>query len=225
MNVYIVNLHGFRGRHESVGVWEEEVAKMDHEHRLMLEGGGLSSIFLGYPLRIVNPVFVGGFYGILIGIVLLPMALLLGEPANWQKQVLGILAITSSLGAFSLVISSIVKRPPIRLERKRRYLFPVPFLGLLILSLESFYELESVVGGLGMVLLIAPGPIYVQLSYAPRWRILNRIQEGKNPFDGMEVTIYSEGTEEETVIDSEMEEVVGGPLSDFSLEIDNSRSD
>ena len=225
MNVYIVNLHGFRTRHEFVGVWEEEVAKMDQEHRLMLEGGGLSSIFLGYPLRIVNPVFVGGFYGILIGVVLLPMALLLGEPANWQKQVLGILAITSSLGAFSLVISSIVKRPPIRLERKRRYLFPVPFLGLLILSLESFYELESVVGGLGMVLLIAPGPIYVQLSYAPRWRILNRIQEGKSPFDGMEVTIYSEGTEEETVIDSEMEEVVGGPLSDFSLEIDNSRPD
>ena len=225
MNVYIVNLHAFRTRSRLVGVWEEEVEKMDSEHRLMLEGGGLSSIFLGYPLKLVNPVFVGGFYGILISIVLLPMTFLLGDVADWERQVLGILAITSSLGAFSLVISSIVKRPPIRLERKRRYLFPVPFLGLLILSLESFYELESVFGGLGMALLIAPGPIYVQLSYAPRWRILNRIEEGKAPFDGMAVTVYSEDTEEEMVIDSEMEEVVDGPLSAFGLEIDNSRPD
>ena len=225
MNVYIVNLHAFRTRSRLVGVWEEEVEKMDSEHRLMLEGGGLSSIFLGYPLKLVNPVFVGGFYGILISIVLLPMTFLLGDVADWERQVLGILAITSSLGAFSLVISSMVKRPPIRLERKRRYLFPIPFLGLLILSLGSFYDLESAIGGLGMALLIAPGPIYVQLSYAPRWRILNRIEEGKAPFDGMAVTVYSEDTEEEMVIDSEMEEVVDGPLSAFGLEIDNSRPD
>jgi len=207
-----------------VGAWMEEVAKMDPEHRLMLEGGGLSSIFLGYPLKMVNPLFVGGFYGILISIALLPMSLLFGEPADWQLQSWKILAVTSLLGGLSLIISSMVRRPPIRLEHRRRYLFPIPFFGLLILALKAFYELGTGIGVIGMALLISPGPIYMQLSYAPRWRILNRIQEGRGPFDGMSITIYSENSEERMVIDSEMEEVVGGPLSSVGLDVNNSRS-
>ena len=37
---------------------------------------------------------------------------------------------------------------------------------------------------LGWVLLLGPGPAYIHLSWAPRWRILCRLEEGLDPFEG-----------------------------------------
>ena len=30
-----------------------------------------------------------------------------------------------------------------------------------------------------------PGPLYVHLSWAPRWRLLESLEEGSNPFEGI----------------------------------------
>ena len=49
-------------------------------------------------------------------------------------------------------------------------------------------------------LLLLPGPVYVHLSWAPRWRLLCMIEDGKDPFAGME-------TKDEAVV--EAEEMVG----------------
>jgi hypothetical protein len=42
---------------------------------------------------------------------------------------------------------------------------------------------------LGLILLIIPGPLYIHLSYAPRWRMLDRIDRELDPFEGMSRTI------------------------------------
>ena len=32
--------------------------------------------------------------------------------------------------------------------------------------------------------MIFPGPVYVHLSWAPRWRLLDLLDQGINPFEG-----------------------------------------
>jgi len=54
-----------------VSGWRDRLDELDSEHRYMLEGGSLSQMFLRYPLTVSHPVFVGGFYGLLIGLTLL----------------------------------------------------------------------------------------------------------------------------------------------------------
>ena len=61
---------------------------------------------------------------------------------------------------------------------------------------------------LGWALLLGPGPAYIHLSWAPRWRILCRLEEGLDPFEGSlpspEPEDIMEGSDEdmEVVIDS-----------------------
>lgn len=189
--------------------WQEALERLDSEHRHMLQGGALSSLFLRYPLRVANPVLVGGFYGLLIGIALVPLAAYFGTISEWPVQALSLIGLTSLLGGASLFASMAVKRPPIRLENRRRYLFPFPFLGLLILGIGGFYDLEGAIAWVGMALLILPGPVYVHLSYAPRWRILSRLESDLDPFEGMTRTIYEGTGDKATSVDSELDEVVG----------------
>lgn len=185
------------------------VGGLDTEHRQMLEPGGLSGLFLSYPLTLANPAFVGGFYGILIAIPLLLLSAYLGELREWSELGVVMVAITSSLGLVSLFSSMMIKRPPVRLELRRRYLFPFPFLGLLILGFSGFYDFGGIVEFGGLALILLPGPIYVHLSYAPRWRILRLMERGLDPFEGMRVTVYSDDYPVAQEGDSEMDEVVG----------------
>ena len=53
-----------------VSDWRDRLDELDPDHRHMLEGGSLSRMFLRYPLTVSHPVFVGGFYGLLIGLTL-----------------------------------------------------------------------------------------------------------------------------------------------------------
>jgi hypothetical protein len=164
----------------------------------MFEGGSLSQLFLRYPLTVCHPVFVGIIYGLLIS---LPLILPLSYEAysiektlnelllEWVLLTISIIAMCSFLGGFSSLASSIFKRPPIRLENRRRYLFPFPFIGMMIITLTTFYDLESWINSLGLIFLIIPGPLYIHLSYAPRWRMLDRIDRGLDPFEGMSRTI------------------------------------
>ena len=59
-------------------------------------------------------------------------------------------------------------------------------------------------------LLIIPGPMYVHLSWAPRWRLLCMIEDGDNPFKGLPVSDNERSTEVSDMAgdDSELVEVV-----------------
>jgi len=189
--------------------WQEALERLDSGHRHMLQGGALSSLFLRYPLRVANPVLVGGFYGLLIGIALVPLAAYFGKISEWPVQAISLIGLTSLLGGASLLASIVLRWPPIRLENRRRYLFPFPFLGLLTLGIGEFYDLEGSIVWVGMALLILPGPVYVHLSYAPRWRILSRLESDLAPFEGMTRTIYESSSDKAASMDSELDEVVG----------------
>tara|TARA_Y100001968_G_scaffold114910_1_gene104299 strand:+ start:21157 stop:21396 length:240 start_codon:yes stop_codon:yes gene_type:complete len=67
----------------------------------------------------------------------------------------------------------------------------------------------------GWVCFVLPGPLYIHLSYAPRWRIIDRLDRGLQPFEGMVRTIDSSDSEEVIVTeDDELEEVVDESQSD-----------
>ena len=61
----------------------------------------------------------------------------------------------------------------------------------------------------GWFLYILPGPLWVHLSYAPRWRIIERIDRGLDPFEGMGKTIYGSNSGLSNPEDEELDEVVG----------------
>ena len=204
---------------DAVTPWRERVESLDPGHRHMLSGGTLSNFFLRGSLTSGHPVFVSGFYGALIGVaILLPCAYdgLLIENGTFSDvardcafQTLVLISMTSFLGGFSLVVSTVIKRPPVRLENRRKFIFPLPFIGIIAISLEIIFDgVPDNVRWLGWAFLIVPGPLWVHLSYAPRWRILDRLDRGVNPFEGMGVTIYGvEGGDVEES-DSEIEEVL-----------------
>ncbi len=178
--------------------WREVVSELDPEHREMLEGGSLSKLFLSYSLTTCHPVIIGSVYGILASITLiLPYSYAgwvddsnFNEVLNqWGIMSAIIIAICATLGGLSNIISMIVKRPPLRLENKRRFIFPFPFIGLLLITYSMLTEVHHFVTQIGWLFAILPGPLYVHLSYAPRWRILDRIDRGLNPFEGMKKTI------------------------------------
>ena len=167
----------------------------------MLEGGSISQLFLNYSLSFSNPVFVGIVYGMMINMTLLLPMFYEGNSNSedsmeilqkWINQSLIILLLCASLGAISTIISSLIRRPPVRLERRRRYLYPLPFIGFLITTITIIFSTPEELKILGYFILIAPGPLYIQISYAPRWRMIERIDRDLDPFEGMKKTIYRE---------------------------------
>ncbi|MBF46850.1 MAG: hypothetical protein CMA96_03815 [Euryarchaeota archaeon] len=198
--------------------WRNRLDELDSEHRHMLEGGTLSQLFLRYPLYISHPIFIGSFYGFLVGLtLLLPYTYfanidnipIMESLRDWGIQTLMLITLCSFLGGSSSIIASISKRPPIRLENRRRFLFPFPFIGLAIISVSMMNEIPEYAMFAGWVCFILPGPLYVHLSYAPRWRIIDRLDRDLRPFEGMIRTIDSPDSEEVVVTeDDELEEVV-----------------
>ena len=198
--------------------WREALEGLDEEHRLMLEGGSLSQLFLKYPLTICHPVFVGIVYGLLASLTLIVPFAYAGwlDSTDWQTVAndwgtISIIfcAMTASLGGFSTIISGMFKRPPVRLENRRRYLFPIPFIGLLLLTWSMIGNTPEFVENLGWFLSLLPGPLYIHLSYAPRWRMLDRIDRGLDPFEGMRITIEPEvSPNADGIEDDDLDEVV-----------------
>ena len=186
--------------------WRERLNEYDDEHRHMLEGGSISQLFLGYSLSFSNPVFVGIVYGLMINITLLLPIFYEGNANSesnsdilqkWISQSIIILLLCASLGAISTIISSLIKRPPVRLEKRRRYLYPLPFIGFLITTIAIIFSTSEELRILGYFILIAPGPLYILISYAPRWRMIERIDRDLDPFEGMKKTIYLEKNNED----------------------------
>ena len=204
--------------------WRDRLDELDSEHRYMLEGGSLSQLFLRYPLYVSHPVFIGSFYGFLVCLTLLLPYAYFGSVENvpmmnslrdWGIQTLMLITLCSFLGGSSSIITSISKRPPIRLENRRRFLFPFPFIGLAIISVSMMDDISDYALFAGWVCFVLPGPLYIHLSYAPRWRIIDRLDRGLQPFEGMIRTIDSPDPEEAVVTeDDELEEVVDESQSD-----------
>ena len=186
--------------------WRERLNEYDDEHRHMLEGGSISQLFLGYSLSFSNPVFVGIVYGLMINMTLLLPIFYEGNANSesnsdilqkWISQSIIILLLCASLGAISTIISSLIKRPPVRLEKRRRYLYPLPFIGFLITTIAIIFSTSEELRILGYFILIAPGPLYILISYAPRWRMIERIDRDLDPFEGMKKTIYLDKNNDE----------------------------
>tara|TARA_E500000081_G_C6063952_1_gene319656 strand:- start:128 stop:403 length:276 start_codon:yes stop_codon:yes gene_type:complete len=61
----------------------------------------------------------------------------------------------------------------------------MPFVGLALLTIDrtNIFEIPAIISWLLMLL---PGPMYVHLSWAPRWRLLCMIEDGRNPFESIE---------------------------------------
>ena len=83
------------------------------------------------------------------------------------------------LGFASLILVSFSKRMP--MTPPRVILYPMPFVGIALLGMD-YSNILDIPSGLSLFVLLLPGPAYVHLSWAPRWRLLCMIDEGVNPF-------------------------------------------
>ena len=177
----------------------EQLALREQETLL---GTSLSRRFSRLPLWLSHPANIGAFYGFLVALaLLLPYAF--GDKNNdvWGVQWIfhtSLLLVACALTGFvSLMLISFSKRHPV--TPPRSLLYPMPFVGLALLTIDRT-EMLSIWPWLVWGLLLLPGPVYVHLSWAPRWRLLCMLEDGKDPFAGME-------TKEEAVV--EAEEMVG----------------
>ena len=176
-----------------------------------LLGTSLSRRFARLPLWLSHPANIGGFYGLLIALaLLLPYAF--GDQNNevwgvqWIYHTSLLLVACGASGFLSLVMVSLSKRHP--MAPPRQVLYPMPFIGLALLSIDRVGMMDMP-AMLVWALLLLPGPVYVHLSWAPRWRLLCMIEDGKDPFVGLEVKAEDNVEAEEMVgEDTEMLEVV-----------------
>ncbi len=184
---------GWKYKSKVMEEWRERISALPDEHREMFEGGTLSQFFLRWPLTLSHPTFVGAFYGLLVSLALLGPTIIdqtsIGESygnsiSTWAITALTIVLICGILGGFSAIILAITKRVPLRLDRRRKFIFPIPFIGLILFTASILESSLGIPEQLGWVLMLAPGPLYVHLSYAPRWRMLDRMARGLAPMEG-----------------------------------------
>ena len=180
-----------------------------HEQDTLL-GTSLSRRFSKLPLWLSHPANIGAFYGLLVALALiLPYAF--GGKNNdvWAVEWIfhtALLIVACALTGFvSILLIAFSKRHP--MEPPRYILYPMPFIGLALLSIDRT-ELLTVPSLLIWGLLLLPGPVYVHLSWAPRWRLLCMVEDGKDPFLGMEVKQENSEAEEIAGDDTELLEVV-----------------
>ena len=188
-----------------------KVEALAPEEQETLLGTSLSRRFARLPLWLSHPANIGGFYGLLVALaLLLPYAF--GEQDNevwgvqWIYHTSLLLVACGICGFVSLIMVAVSKRHPV--APPRQILYPMPFVGLALLTVDRV-DLVGVPSMLVWALLLLPGPMYVHLSWAPRWRLLCMIEDGKDPFIGLQ-TKSEETVEAEEMVgeDTEMLEVV-----------------
>tara|TARA_Y100000589_G_scaffold61876_1_gene53051 strand:+ start:45504 stop:46082 length:579 start_codon:yes stop_codon:yes gene_type:complete len=184
---------------------------MSENHQETLLGASLSRKFAKLPLWLSHPSNIGGFYGFLIAIALILPYRFAGEDNSgwlndWALHCALLIAACFFLGLCSTLITAISGRFPV--TPPRTILYPMPFIGLALLSINRT-DIIAIYPFLSWTLILLPGPLYVHLSWAPRWRLLCMIDDGKNPFDGLEnVEEEIKDYAKPTSIDSEIESVV-----------------
>jgi hypothetical protein len=187
------------------------LASLDDSQSEMVTGGGLSRRFSKLPLWLSHPSNIGAFYGLLVSLALLLPYVMTEEfwfPL-WLLHASLLIAATAFLGIISRLINAFTGRMPIAVNRK--ILYPMPFIGFTVFTLIHTDLLinTTVTQYLAWGLLMIPGPLYIHLSWAPRWRLLCMIEDGNNPFKDMPVKEYLQEQEEEIASDdSDLMEVV-----------------
>lgn len=164
--------------------WSEIVSELEPEHQDLLFGTSLSRRFSRLPLWISHPANIGMFYGFLISLALIFPYILrydnLNESfSNWLLFSSLFMGACLVLGFSSLILVALTKRMP--MAPPRIILYPMPFLGIGLLGLD-FSNVVNIPAGLSLFVLLLPGPAYVHLSWAPRWRLLCMLDDGVNPF-------------------------------------------
>ncbi len=175
--------------------WRNQLDNLPSEQRILVEGGSLSQRFANRPLGQTHPALIGGFYGFLVA---MSLSLPIGYQYGWNEDTLRdwaflallLMLLVAITGHISLIVGKILRRPPVSLPRA--WIYPLPFVGLSIISIFLVTDIEDhfseslgkYIVYVGWLLLIAPGPIYIHLSWAPRWRLLCRLEEGLDPFEG-----------------------------------------
>tara|TARA_B100000035_G_scaffold231006_1_gene199163 strand:- start:1319 stop:1933 length:615 start_codon:yes stop_codon:yes gene_type:complete len=176
--------------------WSEVVSQLKPEDEDLLFGTSLSRRFSRLPLWLSHPANIGMFYGFLISLALIFPYILRYDSvnesfSNWLMFSALFMAACLVLGFASLILVSFSKRMP--MTPPRVILYPMPFVGIALLGMD-YSNILDIPSGLSLFVLLLPGPAYVHLSWAPRWRLLCMIDEGVNPFGG--VKTYSEPTED-----------------------------
>ena len=191
--------------------WASVVGSLSENHQETLFGTSLSKQFARLPLWLSHPSNIGGFYGFLIALALILPYRFAGEDnsgwmSDWALHCALLMAACFFLGLCSTVITAISGRFPV--APPRTILYPMPFVGLALLSINRT-DILAISPFLPWTLILLPGPLYVHLSWAPRWRSLCMIDDGKNPFEGQEAIEDEEKIYSETEpYDSEIESVV-----------------
>ncbi len=190
--------------------WQKRLESLDVSERNTLLGTSLSRRFTKLPLWLSHPANIGGFYGLLVSIaIILPYKFTQsgsGWVSGWIFHSALLVATCLLLGLVSIILVGIFKRFPI--SPPRAILYPMPFIGFALLTIDRI-DMMAIPSLISWFLLLLPGPMYVHLSWAPRWRLLCMIEDGKDPFIGM-ATIEDEPKHAESMVgqDKEMLEVV-----------------
>ena len=193
-------------------MWRDSVSSLDVPQQELLTGGGLSKRFTKLPLWLSHPSNIGAFYGLLVSMALILPYYMTEEfwfPL-WLLHASLLVAAVAALGIVSRIINALTKRMPISVNRK--LLYPMPFIGFALFTMihTDLIVKNDFTQYLSWGLLMVPGPVYIHLSWAPRWRLLCMIEDGANPFENNPIKEYNIQQESDTVVtdDSEIMEVV-----------------
>ena len=190
--------------------WMSKVDNLAQNEQDTLLGTSLSRRFSKLPLWLSHPANIGAFYGLLVSLALiLPYAFSGENNEVWAVEWIfhtSLLIVACALTGFaSILLIAFSKRHP--MAPPRYILYPMPFIGLALLSIDRT-GLIAIPSLLTWALLLLPGPVYVHLSWAPRWRLLCMVEDGKDPFLGMETKTDNSEAEEMAGDDTELLEVV-----------------
>lgn len=193
--------------------WQGRLDALSMNERETLLGASLSRRFTALPLWLSHPSNIAAFYGFLVSLALLLPYRFAQDSSSWLTNWIFhsalIMVACLLLGMFSLVIVRFSKRFPV--TPPRSILYPMPFvgLGLLTIALTDLMDLPS---SLIWLLLLLPGPLYVHLSWAPRWRLLCLLEDDQNPFEGLPIPDSEPMRNAEEIADgdSELLSVVDG---------------
>ena len=171
--------------------WSGILSELDPEHEDLLFGTSLSRRFSQLPLWLSHPANIGMFYGFLISLALIFPYILRYDSfnesfSNWLLFSALFMSACLILGFSSLILVSFSNRMP--MTPPRIVLYPMPFLGIALLGLD-YSNILDIPSGISLFVLLLPGPAYVHLSWAPRWRLLCMIDEGINPFDSVKSNV------------------------------------
>jgi len=191
--------------------WQELLEEMSPEQQISLSGGSLSRRFSSMPLWLSHPANIAGFYGLLIAIVLIPPLYFTSSGSEqdvwferWVLQTSVLIVFCMLMGMVSRFSAAMFNRLPMAPPRK--WLYPMPFIGIALLTIDRT-DLLPIHWSLTWALLLLPGPLYVHLSWAPRWRLICMVEDGKDPFPMKAVPESVDS--EQTSGDEEIDEVVG----------------